>query len=142
MAIKIVATLNLRTTESSALFKEALFESMQELFEIDIVTTAKELVPVLAEATTERYPGELRDTIEGKVTKLKRGVRGKITTHTGYGGYVELGTKKMDAEPYLYPAFQENIKRLPAMITEAIGNFVPKSEGTTPQGPAEEGDNG
>lgn len=142
MAVKIVATLNLRTTESSALFKEALYESMLELFEIDIVSTAKELVPVLAEATTEREPGALRDSISAKVTKLKKGVRAKVTTDTGYGGYVELGTKKMGAEPYLYPAFQENIKRLPAMIAEAINNFSPKGQGQTATPPAQEGENG
>lgn len=142
MAVKITATLTLRTTESNAIFKEALYEAMQELFEIEILSTAKELVPVLAEATTERFPGQLRESIDAKVTKLKRGVRGKVFTTSGYGGYVELGTKKMDAEPYIYPAFQEHINKLPGLVKEAIANFVPKSEFSTGQSAAPEGDVG
>lgn len=142
MAVKIVATLHLRTTESSALFKEALFEAMQELFEIEILSTAKELVPVLKEATSERFPGQLRESIDAKVTKLKRGVRGKVFTTSGYGGYVELGTKKMDAEPYIYPAFQEHINKLPGLVKEAITNFVPKSDLAKGQGSTQENEGG
>ncbi len=30
----------------------------------------------------------------------------RIYTQSGYGGYLELGTAKMSAKPYIYPAFQ------------------------------------
>jgi hypothetical protein len=35
-----------------------------------------------------------------------------IYTQSGYGGYLELGTAKMDARPYIYPAFQRSVEFL------------------------------
>ncbi len=90
----------------------------------DTVVTAKEFCPVLTKATAERFPGELRDSIDSKVSKVKNGVRGKLTTSAGYGGFVELGTKNMAAEPYLWPAFEQNIQKLPAAVQAALLNFV------------------
>lgn len=122
--ITVKATLRLRTEQSKELIKEALFESMEELFGIDIVTTAQELCPVLTEATSERFPGELRDSIDSSIKKLKRGVRARVFTTAGYGGWVENGTVKMHAEPYIYPAFQEHINKLPNLVKEATAGLA------------------
>jgi len=127
--VTITATLNLRTNQAQALIKEALFESMQELFGIDIVTTAKELCPVLKEGTSERYPGELRDSIDSRITKVKNGARAKVFTTAGYGGYVENGTVKMSAEPFIYPAFESNINKLPILMKEAVDNLATDKNG-------------
>jgi HK97 gp10 family phage protein len=72
--------------------------------------------PVLAEATANRQPGELRDAIAGfTVTNERRqsglsrvGLKyeGRGPQDPGvYGLFVEFGTKNMAARPYMRPAF-------------------------------------
>jgi hypothetical protein len=49
-----------------------------------------------------------------------KGVEAKLFTQSGYGGYLELGTSRMRAQPYLWPAFIENIDKLPASVQGKI----------------------
>jgi HK97 gp10 family phage protein len=126
--VSATATLNLDTTEALFYVNEALFEAVQEVVGFDTVATAKELCPVLPKSTTERTPGELRDSIDARVRRDKKGVRAYVTTHTGYGGWVELGTTHSAAEPYLWPAFEQNIGRLTAAIQENITNLTGKGK--------------
>ena len=126
--VSATATLNLDTTAALFYVNEALFEAVQEVIGFDTVATAKELCPVLPEPTKERTPGELRDSIDARVRRDKKGVRASVTTHTGYGGFVELGTTHSAAEPYLWPAFEQNIGRLVAAIQENITNLTGKGK--------------
>ena len=118
------ASLNLHTAEALYYVNEALFEATQEVVGFEAVATAKELCPVLPKATKERIPGELRDSIDARVRRDKKGVRARMTTNTGYGGYVEQGTKNMTREPYLWPGFLANINKLPAAVRERLTEFV------------------
>lgn len=118
--IRTSVTLNLRTAEGLARAKEAILASITDVFENDITPTAKALAPVLKEKTSERYPGELRDSIDFKVTVAEKGVNAEVFTECGYGGYVEVGTKKMAAEPYIYPAYERNIGKLPELVKEKL----------------------
>lgn len=130
--------LNLRTTEALFFINEALFDATQEIVGFDTVETAKEMAPVLKDATKEREPGELRDSIDAKVTRIaagkKSGVRARITTSCGYGGYVEKGTAKMSPEPFLWPAFEQNIQRLPEKVRENLGSYVSNGNPDTSSG--------
>ena len=121
------ATLNLQTTEALFYVNEALFEAMEEIIGFDAVAAAKDMCPVLPKPTSERVPGELRDSIDATVRRDKKGVRARMTTNAGYGGYVEIGTKNMSPEPYLWPAFQQNAPRLPEAVMERLGEFTTKS---------------
>ena len=49
--------------------------------------------------------GTLKRSIELAITD--KGMTAEVEPHTLYGGYVELGTRKMQAQPYLKPAFDE-----------------------------------
>ena len=63
---------------------------------LKVELAAKEMCPV--------DTGRLR----GSITTDKRYIQKflvRIGTNVDYGIYVELGTKKMDARPYLFPAF-------------------------------------
>lgn len=46
--------------------------------------------------------GELRESITAKA----EGLRGDVGTNKEYAAYVELGTYKMKAQPYLVPALE------------------------------------
>lgn len=63
---------------------------------LKVELAAKEMCPV--------DTGRLR----GSITTDKRYIQKylvKVGTNVDYGIYVEFGTKKMDARPYLFPAF-------------------------------------
>lgn len=63
---------------------------------LKVELAAKEMCPV--------DTGRLR----GSITTDKRYIQMflvEVGTNVDYGPYVELGTKKMDARPYLFPAF-------------------------------------
>ena len=113
-------TLNLRTAEGLARAKDAILESITDVFENAITPTAKALAPVLKVKTTERWPGELRDSIDFKVTVAEKGVNAQVFSQSGYGGYVEVGTKKMAAQPYLYPAYERHIDKVPVLVKEKL----------------------
>jgi HK97 gp10 family phage protein len=44
----------------------------------------------------------------------------EIGAEATYALFVELGTRRMRAEPYLYPAIQEHLPRLEQIICEAL----------------------
>ena len=101
-------TLNLRIPEAQAELTAAVFESQQETFEKDILPEAQNLSPVrtglnVASIQTETY---LTD----------QGVKSEIYTTDGYGGYVEVGTKRQADEPYIFPAFLHQIINLPQRL--------------------------
>lgn len=122
--VSATAELNLHTAEALFYVKEALFEATEEVVGFDVVAMAKEICPVLPKPTSERIPGELRDSIDARIRRDKKGVRARVTTASGYGGFVELGTRNMTREPYLWPAFEANISKLPAAVKERLTEFV------------------
>ena len=63
----------------------------------DTVATAQAIVPV--------DTGYLKSTIDADVD----GLDAEVGPTAEYGGYVEEGTSKMAAEPYLGPAFDQTI---------------------------------
>jgi hypothetical protein len=121
--VSATATLNLQTTEAMFKLSDALFAATQDVF-AEITYAAAENSPVLDKATSERFPGEnresLRDTVRHAVTQHAEGVRARVFTTSGFGGWLELGTKKTRAQPYIWPAFEEHIGQLPAAVRERL----------------------
>jgi len=122
--VSATATLDLHTTEALFKFKDALYDSMQDVFS-EILFEAVERSPVLAHATSEREVGQnresLRDSVKMSLRGKEEGVRARIFTTSGYGGWLELGTVKTRPQPYIYPAFEAHIGELPGKIKEILG---------------------
>jgi len=74
----------------------------------DVKALAKQLVPV--------QTGQLQRSIYFEVSEWVAEVGAEAT----YAMAVELGTRYMRARPFLYPAVQEELPRLEAIICEAI----------------------
>lgn len=105
-------TLNLRTAEAQAELSEIIFESQQETFEKDILVEAENLSPVRT--------GTNVASIQATTELAEQGPKSELFTTDGYGGYVEVGTKEMKAEPYLFPAFLHGIVNFPQRIYKRL----------------------
>jgi HK97 gp10 family phage protein len=74
----------------------------------NVKALAKRIVPVRT--------GYLRSTIYAKI----QGWVAQIGAEATYAMFVEFGTRYMRARPYLYPAIQQYLPQLEAIISEAI----------------------
>lgn len=113
-------SIKINTEEAKASVRNAIFLGTRETFAQYIKPRAQELSPYLT--------GNNARTIDYEVTKVEGGVVAEIFSQSGYGGYLEIGTKKMHARPYLYTAFAQYINKLSLVIGEKI-RFVKKLTG-------------
>lgn len=82
---------------------------------------AKDIVPVDS--------GNLRSSIHGLVEDGNtKEITGKVATSTEYAPYVEFGTSKMGAQPFLWPALRLNQKRIQKLFTAAVLNAAGKGK--------------
>lgn len=86
--------------------KDAIFDGTEETAEA-IKEHGKDLAFFGQYAT-----GETKQSIAQETFWTKLGVRFKVFTQSGHGGFVEAGTKHNKAEPFLYPAFQRTINQI------------------------------
>jgi hypothetical protein len=128
--LRATVDLHLHITEVSEFIKQTVFEAMEEVIGFDAVAEARNLCPILPHATKEREPGRLRDSISCTVkqTRSGKGVRARMTTSAGYGGWVELGTANRTAEPYLWPAVELHAPRLTEVIAGNLAMFQPPTK--------------
>jgi HK97 gp10 family phage protein len=95
------------------------FEAVRDTFEIDIKTDAKANSPVKT--------GLNRQTIDTEVGEVQQGIAAEIFTQSGYGGFLELGTVKLKARPYIYPAFNKFRTKLMSLLKIKIAKANPDS---------------
>lgn len=101
----------------------AIFKATQDVFELDIKPEAVKKSPVTPEGLERNLgqgkkgvrakgTGHNRQSIDVEVAQSPEGPRAKMFTQSGYGGYLELGTSKMRAQPYLWPALRSFVKNV------------------------------
>ncbi len=78
---------------------------------------AKKLCPV--------DTGKLRASI---TPVIESWAAGYVGTNTNYAPYVEYGTRKMDAQPFLEPAFLEGKRQASKIFGEAIARAISRFE--------------
>jgi len=74
--------------------------------------SAKMIVPV--------DTGTLKRSISGRTEKTSDGAQATVGTNVEYAAYVELGTSRQAAEPYLHPALQKNKDKAKTLIITEI----------------------
>jgi HK97 gp10 family phage protein len=124
-----------RIPAANALARQAISEAITETFELDIKPAAVEHSPVTEQGYAHNLEllaehklggrrasgtGTNRRSIDYEVEIRPDGVYVKLFTQSGYGGYLELGTFKMPAQPYLWPAFIEFIEKVAVRAKEKI----------------------
>ena len=126
-----------RIPQAVVLTKQTILETVQEVFELDIKPAAVEMSPVteegalINEAMGKKPPhilgtGFNRRSIDVLVTETAKGPQAQLFTQSGYGGYLETGTSKMRAQPYLWPAFIQHVDKIPAAIEIKIQGTAKK----------------
>jgi HK97 gp10 family phage protein len=136
MAIGALVTMNVRAGAALLEVKSTILQATQDTFELDIVPTAKALSPVTEEGYQRNLElkaehklggrramgtGTNRRSIDSVVNDSPDGPVAELFTQSGYGGYLELGTSRMRAQPYLYPAFEMHIGQLAARVKDDLG---------------------
>jgi len=87
----------------------------------DAVERACRLVEADAKKDAPVDTGRLRASIRIEVERIEKDiVEGKVGTNVNYARYVEFGTSKQSAQPYLRPALRNNFKEIVAIIQEAV----------------------
>jgi len=75
---------------------------------------AKQIVPV--------DTGDLRASIESRVIRNAEGeVVGVIGSNVKYAPFIEFGTSKMGAQPFLRPAVEKNRETIRTLLGEGFG---------------------
>ena len=104
-------TLNLRTDEVAAKVKDALWKAAVRTA-VDIENDAHKAVPVRT--------GRLKDSIKVDVTKVEGLAAIEARAEAPYAAFVELGTAKTRAQPFLGPAVRNNVDKLLQRVAEEL----------------------
>lgn len=106
----------------------AIFQGVQEVFELDIVPAAKAHDQYIKTGTNKRsIDSEVSYSDQIGLFSKIRSVVAILFTQSGYGGYLELGTKYIKARPYLYPAFNQFRTRIAEIVAQKIKAIRPEN---------------
>ena len=103
MKVNISITTNLKIREVQDKVKEAAEKALKNVI-VDIAKDVIEGSPV--------ETGNNRRSIQYEA----KGLEGSVYSTSGYGGFLEVGTVKMNARPYFKPALDMHFKELPEGI--------------------------
>lgn len=67
--------------------------------------------------------GNLRRSITSDVKGSGNSVTGEVTTNIEYNAYVEFGTSRQNAQPYLTPSYVNSSKNLEGDLRRLMGGF-------------------
>ena len=93
------------TDNSGAVLEQALKQASADIGEFcrSMVEAARDLAPPPPKFGDIPSTGHNAASIQYSVV----GLNGEVFTQSGYGGWLEVGTSKMAAQPYFRPAFEQ-----------------------------------
>ena len=103
-------------------------KAMPDLITEELGKAVRDLVLIVEARAKELCPvdtGKLRASI---TPVIESWAAGYIGTNTHYAPYVEFGTKKMAAQPFLEPAFLEGRKQAKKVFGKAISRAISRFE--------------
>jgi|YelNatPaOPRAMG01_1025707.scaffolds.fasta_scaffold09934_6 HK97 gp10 family phage protein len=113
MALEITCYL-----EGAEEFRQAMqqLDSAMQKYVHELLAGWAENVKALAKQLAPVRTGYLRSSIYAKVHDWVAEIGAEAT----YALFVEFGTRRMQAQPFIYPALQEHLPQLEQIILEAI----------------------
>lgn len=133
MSGEVIVRLNL---DARAQIQSQIDKAVRDVFQLDVLPEAIKNSPITPEGveynqakfdSQNHRPGTHIDPVKLKGTGHNRqsldvefettpsGPKVKLFSQSGYGGYLEVGTSKMRAQPYIWPAwlkFKDKIAEL------------------------------
>lgn len=106
----------------SDLIEQAAFSQIERALESVGLTAeryAKVACPVGTPESTGK-PNYVGGTLRNSLSHTHDKNTAYVGTNVEYAPYVEMGTKKMSAKPYLKPAFTEHIAEYERLIEQAL----------------------
>lgn len=113
MKVSVDVVTHLKIREVQTKLHKAEREALADIV-VDIHRDAAELSPYQY-GTNKR---SLRFEVGPGGVVAKEELEGAVFSTSGYGGYLEFGTILMPARPYVKPAYDKNIHKLPGKIKE------------------------
>jgi len=105
---------------------DALIRRLEQI-QVDMVAAAAQAVEIsadeMAAMAKELCPvesGDLRESITASVSCTVTGVSATVSCGTPYGAYVEHGTDKMPARPFMYPAAKACEDKIRQRVAAAV----------------------
>lgn len=77
-------------------------------------------------ATPSVRTGRLRASITHRVKRERDNIYTSVGSRVKYAPYVELGTRRMKAKPYLLPALKESDREVLQLVKNAINKILGK----------------
>ena len=111
VTVKGLSSLQAKLKKLDPLTKDALASGVSKAGVL-VEGSAKNIVPV--------DTGHLRASISGRTEKTNDGAQATVGTNVEYAAYVELGTSRNQAQPYLHPALQKNKDKAKKLIITEI----------------------
>ncbi|MCJ7828162.1 MAG: hypothetical protein MUP81_00280 [Dehalococcoidia bacterium] len=118
MKLDVKVELNLKIKEATAQVLKAAREAMRDTV-IDVTHDAVEGSPVLTGNNRRSIMGEASGFGGGQVVDQSK-IEGAVFSTSGYGGFLETGTRKMAARPYFKPAADRNVPKFPQRMKEHL----------------------
>lgn len=118
--VKIKVEDNLKIKEATAKLNTSIKQAIKDVVR-DIANTAIKEHPYRDITGTNTRSIMYEVGPGGAVAKGE--LEGAVYSTSGYGGYLETGTVHMPAFPYLKPALDKNIHKLPAGIKANLGRY-------------------
>lgn len=119
MKIGISVELNLKTKEASETMKKASREAMRDTV-VDTVNDAMKNSPKVTGNNMRSITSEASGFGSVQVVDPNK-IEGAVFSTSGYGGFLETGTSKMDPRPYIKPAADKHVPKFPQKLKEYLG---------------------
>ncbi len=113
--------------DNSPLFKEAVRRGIAAAMEeigVQAESNVADITPVGTPESTGK-PGYIGGTLKGSIDHAAQGDTVHIGTDVEYAPYVEFGTYKMKAKPYLKPGIMNNMSQYEEIAKEQIEAHLP-----------------
>jgi len=112
--------------EAIKAFNELPLTVENKILKGTILKVARELQSAVVRRAPVGFTGKLADGIKTSTQGLKGKLAINVIVKAFYSRFLEFGTSKMAAKPFMRPAFDESLPQMEAAFAEALTRGVKK----------------
>ena len=107
---------------------QAALKKVPHLITEELGNAVRDLVLLVEEVAKKHCPVDTGNLQASITPVIESWAAGYVGTNTHYAPYVEYGTEKVPAQPFLEPAFLEGKKQASKIFGKAIGRAIARYE--------------